>query len=371
MRSGKISPALSMKPETDEWFSPGRATVVFDGQFGSTGKGLMAAWLASRYDFSIATTNNGPNAGHTAYHPKTGKKIVVKQLPMAACINPNTIAYLNAGAVIDIPRLIDECKEYGVEHSRVFIHPRAVILEPIHKKQESVRGTQTQKIASTGQGVGSALSYRAQRTAKIASDFREELECIGSLVPVCLNEVMRQNRWSVLVEVPQGYDLSVSSRFYPYCTSRNCGLMAGLADAEIHPQFLWRSVACLRTYPIRVGNTEEGYSGDWWPDQDEINWEKLGVTPETTTVTGRIRRVATFSPMQLHHMLNHNRPNAIFLNFCNYMKEDELRRLDLHIRAVHSQVMSGYNTQYLYGFGPLVSDIYNYIPKTAAEEDRA
>jgi adenylosuccinate synthase len=78
----------------------------------------------------------------------------------------------------------------------------------------------------------------------------------------------------------------------------------------------------IRTFPIRVGNTLDGYSGGWYPDQTEITWDELGVKPEYTTVTKRIRRVATFSWGQFDDALHANDPDFVFINFLNYLDKE-------------------------------------------------
>jgi hypothetical protein len=67
-----------------------------------------------------------------------------------------------------------------------------------------------------------------------------------------------------------------------------------------------------------VGNTPDGYSGDWYPDQEETTFEKLGVIAEKTTVTGRVRRVASFSRMQIEEAMAMAMPDEVFLNFAQY-----------------------------------------------------
>ena len=49
-----------------EYIKNGKASVLVDGQFGSTGKGLLAAYLAlqPQNEVDIATTNASANAGH-------------------------------------------------------------------------------------------------------------------------------------------------------------------------------------------------------------------------------------------------------------------------------------------------------------------
>src|SRR5690554_3156172 len=63
------------------WFSVPGAYVSVDGQFGSTGKGVINGLLAELFPtrVDVVVSNAGPNSGHTAY--LEGEKIVLKQLP--------------------------------------------------------------------------------------------------------------------------------------------------------------------------------------------------------------------------------------------------------------------------------------------------
>ena len=142
------------------------------------------------------------------------------------------------------------------------------------------------------------------------------------------------------MEVPQGFSLSVNHGFYPYTTSRNVTVAAALNDLGVHPSYLGSVHMSLRTYPIRVGNIvvdgqEIGNSGPFYPDSVELQWEDLGQTPERTTVTQRIRRIATFSLIQYKAALRVNKPDFVFLNFANYYKDEADAREQLdHIQQI-------------------------------------
>ena len=112
----------------------------------------------------------------------------------------------------------------------------------------------------------------------------------------------------------------------------------------------------VRTFPIRVGNTENS-SGGWYPDQAETTWEALGVAPETTTVTGRVRRVATWSDMQFREAVQVNQPSAIFLNFVNYLPEDLVASFVENMVMQYTQVTKRAPEAVLLGYGPKSSDI--------------
>lgn len=305
---------------------PGKASFILGGQWGSEGKGAAAAWLAKTTaeagkQFSIVTTNAGAQAGHTSIHD--GKKRVVYHLPTAPLIAPGSVIYLNAGSVIDVKVLFQELEEHKIldSGSNFFIHPNAAIITDECKAAEAKPDSAQTKIASTRKGVGEALSRKVLRSGLIARDCLELKSFVRRLE---LNDRLARGA-SVLVEVPQGISLSLNGKFYPHCTSRDCTVMQAMSDAHIHPSFVGQTMLVLRTYPIRVGNIVEegktlGESGSHYHDQQETTWEELGVEPEITTVTKRVRRVFSWSVRQLLDAMVLSRPQMIFLSFCDYVQ---------------------------------------------------
>jgi len=132
-------------------------------------------------------------------------------------------------------------------------------------------------------------------------------------------------------------------------------VMQAIADAGIPPRLVAKTYMCVRTFPIRVGNTEYN-SGGWYSDQAEISWKELGVEQELTTVTKRVRRVATFSMDQLADSLRANDPDWLAVNFLNYINDEGDRArflgsidwiIDLHYRQ---------DIGLIGGYGPKVED---------------
>ena len=135
-----------LKAALDGWFLNNGAYVLVDGQYGSTGKGLIAGALAECFwdRVGVAISNAGPNSGHTSYFE--GTKIVLKQLPTFGVI-ANLIArklgtrdwctmYLTAGAVIDLRVLTRELDEhdyprdcYARGDCLLWIHPCAAVID--------------------------------------------------------------------------------------------------------------------------------------------------------------------------------------------------------------------------------------------------
>jgi adenylosuccinate synthase len=329
----------------------GKAAVIIDGQFGSTGKGLIAGYLADKNDCQIATTNASANAGHTTIIGK--RKIVTFHMPTFAVINDRCRAYLNAGAIINPDLLLQEIEEFNM-HDRLVIHPRAAVILPEHVEAEYAADSAQTKLASTRKGVGTALAAKVLRKTTLAGDIPSLRPWIGKI------DVGHELDFGkrVVVEIPQGFSLGINSGLaYPHCTSRDVTVMQGMADALIHPSYLGEVMMSLRTFPIRVGNVVEdgkqiGWSGPCYHDQEEVTFEDLGVAPELTTVTKRVRRIFTWSNDQYCEAYDVNKPGLVFLNFVNYLKSaEELRMLINRMEQV------GRGPTH-FGTGPDVKDVH-------------
>ena len=114
-----------------------KVDLVIDMQFGSTGKGLIAGYLAEKYGHDVVLTANMPNAGHT-YINAAGRKWVHKALP-SGITSPNLkIVGIGPGAVFDQERLLKEIGDSAdvLNGKEVWIHECAAVLSPRHKEKE-------------------------------------------------------------------------------------------------------------------------------------------------------------------------------------------------------------------------------------------
>ncbi len=112
----------------------GKCNIILDGQYGSTGKGLIANRIALDNTVHLAVGRLSPNAGHTFYF--RGKKYVTKMLPVAGIIQERSTIFLSAGSVIDIDILFKEMEEFDIGEERLLIHPRAAIVRKMDKDTE-------------------------------------------------------------------------------------------------------------------------------------------------------------------------------------------------------------------------------------------
>ena len=325
-----------------------KADLIIDLQYGSTGKGLIAGYMAVKNQYDMVVTANMPNAGHTFIDDK-GQKMVHKVLPNGVVSPKCEYAMIGPGAVFDTNRLfqeMDQLDTFGYDHFKVIIHPNAVPLQEHHAAGEG----HLNSIGSTQQGCSAAMIHKMNRNpndSPVAWDImRHELR--GGRVRVVTNSEyngLLMVAKNILLEGAQGFSLGINERFYPFCTSRDCIPARFMADMGVPLHYLRDIIGTARTYPIRVG----GNSGPCYEDQQEITWEQVGVPPELTTVTQRERRVFTFSPGQIIDALWATNPNIIFLNFCNYIeKPAELQEMiDIF----------GKDKEMYLGYGPAIHDV--------------
>lgn len=357
----------------------GKAYVLCDGQWGSTGKGKLAGYLASKIKPTAVACDFMTNAGHT-WIGDDGTKIMTQQIPTGALFTDGPIL-LGPGCGISISTLLTEVTELNAKgydiRGRLFIHPHAFIIDREHAEIEACV---TKRVASTMKGCGAALADKVVRhpRLRLAKDAPELKDWIADTVRIATD--ILDNNGVIQVEGAQGFCLSLDWGVYPYVTSRNITPTDILLRSGIPAQYLGTVFGSLRTYPIRVGNVVEdgvevGFSGPCYPDQQELDWETLerrsGGTNlvERTTVTGRVRRLFNFSFEQLNHFIKMCAPDYLFLNFANHidagvagvtkcedLSESVLEVLNTIYDRMDSDVPIG-----LIGTGPKQSDMIDFI----------
>lgn len=308
----------------------GKMNFVVDGQFGSTGKGLIASYLARKYDVKHVASCNLPNAGHTAVNEK-GEDYISKAMPVCGILNKwydqNVELWLGPTGGFTIDRLFYELKECCMntkrDMPRIHIHPRCGVVTEAHAEQE---GIATKHIASTMQGSGSMLAEKVMRgsNVRLARDYAELKPYVDFVFEDNVHMKLDMKN-TFLFEGAQGFSLGINhGHSYPTCTSRECTALQGAADMGINASQIGEVIMVIRPYPIRVGNVIEnneqvGYSGDWYPDSVETSFEEINAPIELTTVTKRPRRIATFSWIEVVRAAKINGATQIALNFANQL----------------------------------------------------
>lgn len=290
------------------------ATAIVGAQWGSEGKGVVAAAIAPWFRAAVRT--GGPNAGHTFVH--AGQKHVARGIP-CAWINPNADLVLGAGAVLDHQLLHDEAADLELHPDRlIYVDHQAVVVPPgAHDAEQDLR----ERIGSTAEGVGIARIMKIQRDAShpipaLARDYDWEKPFRLASTPRLLAEHLAMGH-EVMLEGTQGASLSLHHGEWPYVTSNDTNAAQMLADAGIAPAHLEHVILVARSYPIRVA----GPSG---PMGHEIDWSEIpgAPKPELTTVTKKQRRIATWSDETFARAVMLNNPCGVVLTFADYLDPD-------------------------------------------------
>lgn len=290
-------------------------TIVVGGQYGSEGKGKIAALLSENIKNPHLVRCGGPNSGHTV--TKEGKLITLRQLSASVNIE-RTQFYVSAGCVIDVDRMLLEIDQLGLHKGQLHIDRRAIIMNEADTASEKEIVT---NIGSTGSGNGAAFVRRIQRHQdnKFAGD-EPRLTAKATIIDVAdyLNRVIdsrddvQVDKPEIFIEGTQGFGLSLlHCPHYPYCTSRDTSTSGFMSEVGLSGRLITRAIMVIRTFPIRVG----GPSG---PLKDEITWEevaKIGgageVINEFTSVTNRLRRVGRFDLDEIKRAVRINRPTEL------------------------------------------------------------
>ena len=332
----------------------GRNVVVVGTQWGDEGKGKLVDWLTESAQ-GVVRFQGGHNAGHTLVI--NGVKTALHLIP-SGIMRPGVKCYIGNGVVLSAGKLFEEIaglEKAGVEvRSRLRISEACPLILPYHAALDVAREAAreqggTEKIGTTGRGIGPAYEDKIARRAlrvqdlkypeRFASKLKELLDLhnhvlstfLGSekftfgdalkpyiqngkvqfdvvykeamahaalLKPMMadvsreLNEVHRLGA-NLLFEGAQGTLLDIDHGTYPYVTSSNCVAGNAAAGSGVGPGMLHYVLGITKAYCTRVGGG---------PFPTELEWEKEGtpgwhmstVGAEKGVTTGRSRRCGWF-----------------------------------------------------------------------------
>lgn len=227
--------------------------------------------------------------------------------------------------------LIKEISECKVDASRLFIDPQAMIISARDIKGEVGL---TERISSTGQGVGLATARRITdrgKSIRLAKDVPELKPFTRRACWEVLEQIYRGGK-RILVEGTQGTGLSLYHGAYPFVTSRDTTVGGCLSEAGISPSRVRKVIQVCRTFPIRVQNPATGTSG---PLSQPIEWSVVAkranldaeelMKNERTSTTNRERRVGEFDWVLLRQAASINAPTDIALTFADYIAAENAR----------------------------------------------
>jgi adenylosuccinate synthase len=435
------------KFNTDRFFAGGRLSVVMDGQAGSSGKGKIASFLCKHSDrWQFACNAFSAQAGHWVRDEVDGVRWERFYQSLNSCAylkGRYQKLYIGPGAVLEEAALLREIRENDIPWSKIGISPLAVVIQDRDSAYErgecTLEGTfastsaqvdrhdGTMKTGSTCHGVGAAGARRMLRRQDTL--LARDVEALKPFLCDVPNEIMNRldSGQAGILELAQGFQLSLMGSFYPHVTSRNVTVAQAFADMMLPPRYLGHVLLNFRTYPIRINSNKfidsktgthltwaqvcergdigpgrdqdaeglrergieilRGDSGHWYPDQTEIDWTTVthsSKSPtqvmELTSVTKLPRRVATFSHMNLKEAIRHNAPGMGFntflsVNFLNYVDhamtglrgveaiQELTPRAMMWLAAYVEPALKPTVRLWLLGTGALTDDIIDINPK--------
>ncbi len=318
---------------------PGRNVVVVGTQWGDEGKGKLVDWLTESAQ-GVVRFQGGHNAGHTLVI--NGVKTALHLIP-SGIMRPGVKCYIGNGVVLSAAKLFEEIEgleKAGVEvRSRLRISEACPLILPFHAavdiaREQAREKCGTEKIGTTGRGIGPAYEDKIARRAlrvqdlkypeRFATKLRELLDLHNFVLTQFLHaspidfdtvyaEAMRHAELlkpmmadvsrelneahkagaNLLFEGAQGTLLDVDHGTYPYVTSSNCVAGNAAAGSGVGPSLLHYVLGITKAYCTRVGGG---------PFPTELEWEKPGtpgyhmstVGAEKGVTTGRSRRCGWF-----------------------------------------------------------------------------
>ena len=303
--------------------------VVVGAQWGDEGKGKLVDVLAERADF-VVRYQGGANAGHTVVIGDS--QFILRQIP-SGILHPNVTCVIGNGVVLEPENMfaeLDQLSERGIDTSnRLFISDRAHLVLPYHKLLDAA-SERSQKLGTTGRGIGPAYEDKYGRRGIRVTDLRRVecapqlltervaranrlLEMMGSseraslehhvellerlaprLLPLAadtglmVHRAVREGR-RVLLEGAQGALLDVDHGTYPYVTSSNTTAGGAAVGVGIGPTAINDVLGVVKAYTTRVGN------GPLPTEAESPHGERLRqLGGEFGAVTGRARRCGWF-----------------------------------------------------------------------------
>ncbi|HXZ92664.1 MAG TPA: adenylosuccinate synthase [Burkholderiales bacterium] len=321
-----------------------RNVVVIGTQWGDEGKGKIVDWLTDHTQ-GVVRFQGGHNAGHTLVI--AGKKTVLHLIP-SGILRDEVECYIGNGVVLSPSALVqemDELEAAGVRvASRLHVSEACPLILPYHaaldQAREAAKGTQ--KIGTTGRGIGPAYEDKVARRAIRLQDlfkpvrFAEKLEQLLDFhnfvlkryyqqpevdvkktldealavaprlaplvadVPLALYNANRAGK-NLLFEGAQGSLLDIDHGTYPYVTSSNCVAGAAAAGAGIGPHQLHYVLGITKAYTTRVG-------GGPFPTEltDDVGRYLATRGAEFGATTGRPRRCGWFDAAALKRSIQLN-----------------------------------------------------------------
>jgi adenylosuccinate synthase len=322
---------------------------VVGAQWGDEGKGKIVDWLSNRADV-VVRFQGGHNAGHTLV--VDGKVYKLALLPSG--VVQGKLSVIGNGVVVDPWHLLEEIAKIAdqgvaITPDLLVLADNACLILPLHRDLDQARETaSTQKIGTTGRGIGPAyedkVGRRAIRVADLAdpealkpkierllahhgalrrglgledADGEALFDALMALAPKILpyaqpawrllDQAFRDGR-RILFEGAQGALLDVDHGTYPFVTSSNTVAGQAAAGSGMGPKGPGYILGIVKAYTTRVG--EGPFACEL---SDEVGRHLATVGREVGVNTGRPRRCGWFDAVLVRQSVAINGIDGIAL----------------------------------------------------------
>jgi adenylosuccinate synthase len=314
---------------------PSENLAILGLQWGDEGKGKLVDLLASRFK-EVVRFQGGNNAGHTVV--VDGQSIALHQVPSGA-LHPACHLVVGSGVVLNLEVFLVELtrlKERGFDITdRLLISDKAHIILPHHIALDKWREGGSNKIGTTGRGIGPAYEMKTARMGvrmgdllhpetlqeRISHGYNEVRHLLGAQGDLASLEATTANlleiarpllgtigdvqdhlfqAWrrgdSILFEGAQATLLDIDHGTYPFVTSSNCSIGGLFTGTGLPPKALGHVLGVAKAYTTRVG------AGPMPSELFDAVGDRLrDVGREFGTTTGRPRRCGWFDSVITRH----------------------------------------------------------------------
>jgi len=311
--------------------------IIVGAQWGDEGKGKIVDRLSESADI-VARYQGGANAGHTVI---IGTKQYVLHLIPSGIFHPKVTCVIGNGVVIDPIALMEEkrqLEELNVDiGGRLLISHNAHLIMPYHKLLDSMREQTSEKIGTTGRGIGPAYNDKFLRVGirivdlldretfrrKLQQNIREKNQILKKIydakeldvdkivfeyeefdkkidefvtdTALYLNNALKEGK-RIIAEGAQGALLDVDHGTYPFVTSSNPTSGGACTGLGIPPTSITAVLGVVKAYATRVGN---GPFPTELLDSTGTTLREIG--GEYGATTGRPRRCGWFDAVSLRY----------------------------------------------------------------------
>ena len=269
---------------------------IVGAQWGDEGKGKIVDLLTSEVDM-VVRFQGGNNAGHTVI--VDGKKYVLHVVP-SGILHPGKMCIIGNGVVLDPASFFEEIDALAalgldVSPERLKISYKTHLIMPYHRAIDAAReGKATNKIGTTGRGIGPCYEDKKSRVGVRAGDLTDpevlkakiekaleeknvlftQLYGVPALAPAKVFDdlmalaprlvpyladasslIMEANAagQNIMFEGAQGVMLDIDHGTYPFVTSSNVVCDNASIGAGVNAGLIDERIAIVKAYTTRVG----------------------------------------------------------------------------------------------------------------------